>query len=57
MGRNLPVTGVAIESHFLNAGVSAGCETLTISAGAKAAERALCRRQLAWFYSAQLAGF
>jgi hypothetical protein len=35
-----------------------GCETLTISAGADAARRALRpRSKLAWFYSAPLAGF
>jgi hypothetical protein len=42
---------------MLKAAVSAGCETLTISAGAKAAERALRRRKLAWFYATPLAGF
>jgi hypothetical protein len=53
-----PIQKQAKSPQIPESRIHPGCETLTISAGADAARRALRpRSKLAWFYSAPLAGF
>lgn len=53
-----PIQKQAKSPQIPESRIHPGCETLTISAGADAAGRALRpRSKLAWFYSAPLAGF